>query len=224
MSIYQIFIINRAGSLIFDWENKSDDSVKIEKTFSYPLDIIIEISDRPTVIFGERDGIKVKHAVIAVNGQPIRGSKFENDTTGKEEDFIEFIEKEENYPLHLSFAPPVLTANEKIIIASTFHSLYAIAAQLSPASKSSGIRNLETTQFRLHCFQSFTGLKFIVVASPTSPPNLDTFLRKIYEVYSDFALKNPFQSMDMPVRGDKFDEALKQLIEKQEKTNNIITL
>ena len=124
----------------------------------------------------------------------------------------------------MSFSPPVLSANEKIIIASTFHSLYAIAAQLSPAAKSSGIKILETTQFRLHCFQSLTGLKFIVVASPTSPPNLDMFLRKIYEVYSDFALKNPFQSMDMPVRGDKFDEALKQLIEKQEKTNNIITL
>uniref|UniRef100_A0AC34R932 Trafficking protein particle complex subunit n=1 Tax=Panagrolaimus sp. JU765 TaxID=591449 RepID=A0AC34R932_9BILA len=224
MSIYHIFIINRAGSLIFEWENKPDDSIKIEKTFSYPLDIIVEMVDqKPTVVFGERDGIRVKYIISAVNGQPIRGMKFENDTTGKEEDFFEFIDNEENYPVHLSFVPPVRSANDKIVLASTFHSLHAIAVQLSPVIKSSGIKLLETSQFRLHCFQSLTGIKFIVVASTSSPPNLDAFLKKIYEIYSDFALKNPFYSIDMPIRADKFDEALKQLIEKQEKSN-IVTL
>lgn len=68
-SIYNVFIINRAGSLIFDWDN------------------------------GREDG-------------------------------------------------PTLTANEKIILSSMFYSLYTIAAQLSPASKSSGIEVLDTSQFR----------------------------------------------------------------------------
>ena len=28
----------------------------------------------------------------------------------------------------------------------------------------------------------------------------DLFLRKIYELYADFALKNPFYSLEMPIR------------------------
>lgn len=74
MSIFHIFVINRAGSLIFEWENKSDENIKIEKTFTYPLDIHIEMIDsKPTVVFGERDGIRLKYVVNAINGQSIRG-------------------------------------------------------------------------------------------------------------------------------------------------------
>lgn len=29
---------------------------------------------------------------------------------------------------------------------------------------------------------------------------IDALLRKIYEIYSDFALKNPFYSLEMPIR------------------------
>lgn len=61
---------------------------------------------------------------------------------------MEYIQNEENFPMTLSFSPPVLTANEKIVLSSMFHSLYTIAAQLSPVSKSSGIEILETNQFK----------------------------------------------------------------------------
>lgn len=63
-----------------------------------------------------------------------------------------------------------------------------------------------------------TGVKFVVVAAVASTQNLDTLLRKIYEIYADYALKNPFYSIDMPIRSEKFDEALKALLEKHEKT------
>lgn len=60
MSIYRIFIINRGGSLIYDWEGKSD-AICVEKTFSYPVDIVLEVIDqRVTVVFGERDGIGLR--------------------------------------------------------------------------------------------------------------------------------------------------------------------
>uniref|UniRef100_A0A7E4VH71 Trafficking protein particle complex subunit n=1 Tax=Panagrellus redivivus TaxID=6233 RepID=A0A7E4VH71_PANRE len=223
-SVYHLFIINRAGSLIFEWENKQDENIKVEKTFDYPLDVHIEhIDNKPTVIFGARDGIKLRYVVNAVNGIPLKGCRFVHETTGEETDFFAFINDASNFPLSLSFVPSILSANEKIIIASTFHSLYAIAAQVSPAAKSSGIKLLETTQFKLHCFQSVTGIKFIVVAPVTSTSNLDALLRKVYELYADFALKNPFYSMDMPIRCDKFDDGLKALLEKHEKTN-VITL
>lgn len=74
MSVYHILVINRAGSLIFDWENKSDDVARIEKTFNYPLDVILEVVDqKPTVVFGELDGIRIKYVVVSVNGKRLRG-------------------------------------------------------------------------------------------------------------------------------------------------------
>jgi hypothetical protein len=74
MSVYHILIINRAGSLIFDWENKQDETTRVEKTYSYPLNVILEVVDqKPTVVFGENDGIRIKYVVVAVNGRRLRG-------------------------------------------------------------------------------------------------------------------------------------------------------
>lgn len=43
-------------------------------------------------------------------------------------------------------------------IASMFYPLFAIASQLSPEIKSSGIEVLEADTFKLHCFQTLTGI------------------------------------------------------------------
>lgn len=44
----------------------------------------------------------------------------------------------------------------------------------------------------------------------TSPeqPNTDVVVRRCYEVYADLVMKNPFYSMEMPIRVEKFDRAL----------------
>lgn len=39
-----------------------------------------------------------------------------------------------------------------------FYPLFAIASQLSPEMKSSGIEVLEADTFKLHCFQTLTGI------------------------------------------------------------------
>lgn len=52
---------------------------------------------------------------------------------------------------------------------------------------------------------------------------MDILLRKIYELYADYALKNPFYSLEMPIRCDQFDTKLGALLEQVEKTgiNNL---
>jgi hypothetical protein len=45
----------------------------------------------------------------------------------------------------------------------------------------------------------FPGIKFVVI-SDTRQTAMDVFLKRLYEIYADFALKNPFYSLDMPVR------------------------
>ena len=42
---------------------------------------------------------------------------------------------------------------------------------------------------------------FIAVGS-AGQTNLDIFLRRVYELYADYVLKNPFFAIDMPIRFD----------------------
>ena len=44
-----------------------------------------------------------------------------------------------------------------------------------------------------------TGVKFVVVCD-VKQARIDEFLQKIYEFYSDYALKNPFYATDMPIK------------------------
>jgi len=43
------------------------------------------------------------------------------------------------------------------------------------------------------------GIKFIVFTDPNRSSE-ELLLKKLYEIYSDYALKNPFYSLDMPIR------------------------
>lgn len=74
--------------------------------------------------------------------------------------------------------------------------------------------------FRLQCYQTTTGNKFVVVADPMTA-NLDQLLKKIYDIYSDFALKNPFYSIEMPIRCELFDNALQMLLNNFEKSGTV---
>jgi hypothetical protein len=72
-------------------------------------------------------------------------------------------------------------------LGSTFHGLHAIATQIAPIT-SAGIDYLETDTFVLQCYQTLTGIKFVVTASHGTP-ELETFLKTVYELYSDYVLK-----------------------------------
>lgn len=111
-----------------------------------------------------------------------------------------------------------MTTNEKIFLASMFYPLFAIASQLSPEPKSSGIEILEADTFKLHCFQTLTGVKFMVVAE-TNQVGMDVLLKKIYELYADYVLKNPFYSLEMPIRCELFDTNLQILLDETEKSD-----
>ncbi|KAM9442621.1 trafficking protein particle complex subunit 4-like [Salvelinus alpinus] len=105
------------------------------------------------------------------------------------------------------------------MLTSMFHSLFAIGSQLSPEVGSTGIEMLETDMFKLHCFQTLTAIKFIVLTDPRQS-GIDALLRKIYEIYSDFALKNTFYSLEMPIRCELFDQNLKGALEIADKAGN----
>lgn len=95
-------------------------------------------------------------------------------------------------------------------IGSTFHGLHAIASQIAP-TESKGIEKIESDTIRLHCFQSLTGVKFVVTATQGTA-DLDVLLQGTYELYADYVLKNPFYEMEMPIRCELFNKYLDKLI------------
>ncbi|GAB0100139.1 Trafficking protein particle complex subunit [Sergentomyia squamirostris] len=217
MVIYGVYIVSKSGGLIFNLDHNIP-KVENEKTFTYPLDLKLEFeSKKITVAFGQRDGITVGHVLSAINGIPVNGTTLEDGREARE-----VIENKENYPLNLKFHRPKMTTNEKIVLASTFYPLFAIASQLSPEPKSSGIEILETETFRLNCFQTLTGVKFILISEPTQT-GMEILLKKIYELYADYVLKNPFYSLEMPIRCELFDTNLQGLLEQVEK-NGVASL
>eukprot|EP00035_Acanthoeca_spectabilis_P023058 m.447414 g.447414 ORF g.447414 m.447414 type:complete len:148 (+) comp19512_c0_seq1:179-622(+) len=110
---------------------------------------------------------------------------------------------------------PKLPANERIMLASTFHGLSAIAGQLSPGTDNSGIQILESDTFKLQSFMSLTGMNFLVMAS-LDQTGVEQLLKKIYLLYADYVLKNPFYSLDMPIRCALFDKKLSNLVKVSE--------
>ncbi|KAJ2078725.1 hypothetical protein H4R24_004278 [Coemansia sp. RSA 988] len=109
-----------------------------------------------------------------------------------------------------------LSSNEALIFAGTFHGIHALASRISPALKGGassdlGIQTIDTKGFRLHCFQTPTGIKFIAVADLMHASLVDV-LRKAYQLYCDYALKNPFYNLEMPIRSDMFDTMFTQLV------------
>lgn len=215
MGVYYVFIVSKSGGLIYNYDHNVP-VIETEKTYSFPLDIQLKFeNNRVIVAFGERDGVCIGHALKAVNGQLVTYKEMEDGR-----DVFDVIADKENYPLNLKFGRPKITTNEKIVLASTFYPLYQLAVQLSPDQGSSGIQELETDTFKLQCNQTLTGVKFIVVSDKTQQ-GVDQLLDKIYELYADFALKNPFYSLEMPIRENLFEEHLIVAIDQIERTGFI---
>ncbi|KAL2731368.1 trafficking protein particle complex subunit 4-like isoform X1 [Vespula squamosa] len=211
MVIYGVYIVSKSGGLIFNHDHNIP-KVENERTFAYPLDIKLNYENKKVVVsFGQKDGINVGHMLTAVNGSPVIGNELEDGR-----DVLEMLNQPENFPVTLKFSRAKMTTNEKIFLASMFYPLFAIASQLSPEPRCSGIEILEADTFRLYCYQTLTGIKFMIVAEP-SQLGMEILTKKVYELYADYALKNPFYSLEMPIRCELFETNLQSLLETIEK-------
>jgi hypothetical protein len=121
------------------------------------------------------------------------------------------------YTKNLSSIAPTLSVNDVLRLGSTFHGLHAIATQIAPVV-SAGIEGLQTDTFKLQCFQSLTGVKFVVTATPETM-DLDALLKSIYELYADYVLKNPFYESEMPIRCELFNKNLDRLMQSRVNKN-----
>ncbi|KAI2635037.1 Sybindin-like protein [Xylaria nigripes] len=125
-----------------------------------------------------------------------------------------------------------LTTNDYLVLAGTFHGVHAITTRLNPLKSiqqqqqatmngaggipsrpdaPSGLEVLESENFRLQCFNTLTGTKFLLFTD-TLQANVDVAMRKVYDLYADYVTKNPFYQLEMPIRCDTFDRKLNSYI------------
>lgn len=100
-----------------------------------------------------------------------------------------------------------LDSNDYLVIAGTLHSVHAITTRISPVAGSSGLTVMETPTFSLHIFQSQTGIKFMILTD-RQQYGIDSIASRIHQLYSDYVMKNPFYTLEMPIRCEKFDRYL----------------
>mmetsp|Transcript_32861 Transcript_32861/g.75151 ORF Transcript_32861/g.75151 Transcript_32861/m.75151 type:complete len:137 (-) Transcript_32861:42-452(-) len=124
------------------------------------------------------------------------------------------INKSGGMILHRDFSPeaPKLSLNDMLRLVSTFHSIHAIAGRITPVPPRNGIELIETDTFRMQCYQTMTGLKFLLTADPHAV-GLDAVLHNVYALYADYVLKNPFYELEMPINCTLFDQNLQRLMD-----------
>jgi trafficking protein particle complex subunit 4 len=71
----------------------------------------------------------------------------------------------------------------------------------------------------LKCFQTWTGIKFVLTAEPGTHPDMSAVLQEIYVLYADCVAKDPFYELEMPIRSELFTQAVDALIDRVEKAN-----
>ncbi|KAH8107943.1 Sybindin-like protein [Cristinia sonorae] len=106
---------------------------------------------------------------------------------------------------------PGLTSNEYLVLAGTLHGIHAITSRLSPAGTSSGAQVIEGETFKMTIMLTATGTKFVLLTS-LAETTADVVLQKVYEVYADAVMKNPFHTPEMPIRSDGFDRRITALL------------
>lgn len=60
------------------------------------------------------------------------------------------------------------------------------------------------------------GTKIFVATEPKTP-GIDSLLKTIYELYTDYVLKNPFYEVEMPIRCELWDLNLALAVRKDNK-------
>lgn len=86
--------------------------------------------------------------------------------------------------------------------------------RITPIYSNGSIHTIEYDNIRIQCYESVTGIKFILCCnSSISITICDKYLHSLYVLYCDYVLKNPFYDIDNPIRVNKFDVVVQQLVQ-----------
>lgn len=108
-------------------------------------------------------------------------------------------------------------SNDYMAMGSSLASVYAIAAQLADDTSHAdwnGIERIDYSNQRIHCWQSLSGLKILLIGSADSRrSDVMPIIQAIHRCYCDFVLKDPCHITDMPIKSVLFDRAISKIIQ-----------
>ncbi|BCR87377.1 trafficking protein particle complex subunit 4 [Aspergillus chevalieri] len=188
MTVYSLIIINKAGGLVYQREFHS--GLHKLSTNDY------------LVLAGTFHGV---HAITrSITPRLPLASTTTNPTTASHSTTASLSLTSPSGTTTPTASTPTASNNPSNPAANTPSSAYSYPIPSVPVS---GLEFLETDKFRLTCFQTQTGTKFLLFTDPFMV-NIDVVMKKIYELYADFVMKNPFYQLEMPVRCEAFDRHL----------------
>ncbi|GFG30890.1 hypothetical protein Cfor_07454 [Coptotermes formosanus] len=91
-------------------------------------------------------------------------------------------------------------------------SLKSFVSKISPLDTKEGFLYYKTSKYALHCFETPSGLKFILNTDVNSQ-NVRELLQQIYsQIYVEYVVKNPVCNMKEPIRSELFKAKLDTFI------------
>lgn len=198
MKVYAIYILNKAGGLIY----QNDINPGLNK---------LSANDY-LVLAGTIHGV---HAIAS----KLKPTEFEPSSKP--------FSGEKEIPIESS-----ATFSSSISVRdSTINNDVVNGRWNNPNTNNTGLRSIETDLFNVYVFQSLTGIKFILITSPNpivhNVASLNLKINKgelnrqfdlakeifhnIYVTYSDYVMKDPFYSLEMPIKNNLFDSKIREL-------------
>ncbi|KAK9763712.1 Trafficking protein particle complex subunit BET5 [Basidiobolus ranarum] len=106
-----------------------------------------------------------------------------------------------------------LDEEESKLVYGVILSLRNFANKLSPKQPGDGFLSYRTNTYKLHYYETLSGLKFVLMSDP-GVDNMREALRQIYgQIYVEFVVKNPLIKVDREfITNEHFRNALNRYI------------
>ena len=89
----------------------------------------------------------------------------------------------------------------------------AFIKKTSPVECDGTFKHYTTTAYKLHFFETPTGIKFVLLSEP-KVDSLVEELKKLYSLYVDYVVKNPLYALGDPIECQLFVDNVDSFIKK----------
>ncbi|AEY98142.1 FAFR459Wp [Eremothecium gossypii FDAG1] len=208
MAIKSLFIINKSGGLVYQRDFLPSTNTKMSSNeyliLAGTLHGVIAIASQltPKALQISNQGSSSTGAAVGAAGEATVPS-------------MPYGSPEHTIPYIPGLAPPVDNKAPGRAMGSYLAPDYF--SESFPSWNRSGLKSVVMDECSLFVYQSLTGVKFILLSTNQTTSNAaqhiaENLLRKIYCIYSDYVMKNPFYSADMLIRSEPFDKRLQALV------------
>jgi len=109
-------------------------------------------------------------------------------------------------------APKSMLEEQKLMF-GLLYSLRSFCTKISPKPCTS-FSYFKTSLYKLHLFETATGLKFILLTDVSAPTHRDELSRIYKDIYVEYVVKNPAHKVGEPITVDGFISKLAEYVKK----------